>query len=165
MNGYELISEIGVCTDCMIAREGDGDPDRPADLPREWSLIGLGYDVTMGGEHADSCLESDREEHGCGCGDRGFTQSSCEGCGDHHHGDRFTYTLWRATVPYLRRSHNGCVLAARGSDVPAERIRLLGVAAQWRREISQRLAEDRRFAIWQRRVLAEREAEWRTLVA
>lgn len=96
----ELIGEISVCIDCMFIHangEYPGDPaDRPTDSPEAWALIGPGYHVAMGGDHRETCTDSDRE-NGCDCDDLGFSHFSCEGCGQNLSGDRFKFTLFRDT--------------------------------------------------------------------
>ena len=146
----ELVGEIGVCTDCLFAREGDGTPDRPADLPEEWSEIPFGYVVTAGGEHADECPNRDSvtRDTDCDCDELGFCQSSCDGCGDHHHGDRFRYTLWRATDAEALNRFADAIKRYRSSVGNAQRFTHLTEAAQWRSYLADRFAERRRFERW-----------------
>lgn len=87
-------AQVWACQDCMIAyANGDISPDRPADLPPVLGLVDRPDRVSMGGTHSDQCGEDDRAE-GCDCGDGGFMQSSCDLCGDSHHGDRYRFTWW-----------------------------------------------------------------------
>lgn len=129
----EIVCEIGVCQDCMILHaNGDVSPDRPVDLPALWSLLRFGESVTMGGEHNEGC---DGTED-CDCGDLGFRQTSRDGCGDWHHGDRYRFTLWRYTRPTLAaRARDALAYAHRASLVPSERVRAIEHAAKYRRAI------------------------------
>jgi hypothetical protein len=92
----EIISELSVCTDCMLAHaNGEFDPDRPESEPEPLCLIEPGYSVTMGSlDHRDTCTEADREV-GCECDQFGFRTSKCEGCGSWLAGDRFALALWK----------------------------------------------------------------------
>lgn len=95
----EIHSTISVCEDCLFLHaNGEIGADRPSDLPEPLSLITAPYTVTMGmanGEHADTCTVDDRSTGECDCENLGFRTTRCEGCGDWHHGDRYTMTLWR----------------------------------------------------------------------
>lgn len=128
----EIVCEISVCQDCMLMHaNGEASPDRPADLPGMWSLLQFGESATMGGTHRDGCDGTGD----CACEDLGFSQSSCEACGDYHHGDRYRFTLWRATRPALAMRVWDALGAARRSQVPSERVRAIEHASQYRRAI------------------------------
>lgn len=143
----QIVCEISVCVDCMFDHaNGEIDPDRPADLPDVWSELPFGYDVTMGGEHADDC---DRTE--CECGDLGFHTSACDGCGDWHHGDRFRFTLWRATDDSARKRFQHAIGEARTMRAMGSRngqMEALALAASWRTFLRDRFAERNRHARW-----------------
>lgn len=166
IDDYESCGTIGVCADCLHSdANGEYSPDRPADLPEPWSAIPFGYLALSGGEHSDSCDEETRESDGCDCDDRGFTQSSCDGCGDHHHGDRFAYTLFRATLPYARREHVRALESVRTiRNAPVGRypagmlFRELSIAADWRTYAVRLHREERQHAAWVARMRAERAA-------
>jgi hypothetical protein len=90
----KIMGTIWVCTDCMLVEaNGECDPERPADLPEPLSAIGDGFSVTLGGaDHSEWCTrEADGE---CDCDRNTFSTSSCDGCGDSHHGERHALTLW-----------------------------------------------------------------------
>lgn len=164
IDDYESCGEIGVCTDCLHAdANGEYSPDRPTDLPEPWAAIPFGYLALSGGKHADSCDAETRSTDGCDCDDRGFTPSWCEGCRDPHHGDRFAYTLYRATLPYARREHSRAlesVRAIRNAPVgryPAGMLAAeLSVAADWRTYVARIHREERQYAAWAERIRAER---------
>lgn len=93
---------ISVCQDCLHEHaNGEHDPDRPTDLPEPLSAIPAGYSVCLGmdySEHADDCTEETRAQDGCECENLGFRTTSCDGCGDWHHGDRYAMTLWKDNI-------------------------------------------------------------------
>lgn len=87
---------LWVCIDCMLTQangECNPDPDR-----EPLSLIDDGDEITLGmmfEEHADGCTIADRApDYECDCERREFSQSSCDGCGSHLHGERHAMTLW-----------------------------------------------------------------------
>lgn len=98
----EIHSEVKVCDECMFVHaNGEGDPERPADMPQAWSLwaqeMGLIVDIAMGGEHSEHCPNRDRVVGNgveCDCDTDEFSTSACEGCGDTYHGRRHTFTVF-----------------------------------------------------------------------
>lgn len=89
-----ILSEISVCTDCMLLHaNGEFDPDRPTDEPEPLALITEGYSVTLGGEHTDMCELNEYGE--CDCDQLGFSGQPCQGCGSWLGGDRYLMTLWQ----------------------------------------------------------------------
>jgi hypothetical protein len=75
---------IYVCQDCMLAHaNGEASDDRPADLPEVWALWENepAGSVTMGSPD-DAEFEIP------------FSDSTCDGCGDRHAGDRYAFTYW-----------------------------------------------------------------------
>lgn len=158
MMGYsEDCGEIGVCVDCMAAHaNGEHDPDRPASEPTVWSLVRFGYTVTMGGRHRDDCpnryaVVSDTD---CDCDDMGFCRTQCEGCGSYLAGDRFRFTMWRMTNAEADTAARASMKSARKwRDAGHIRHALidLDTAAECRRFIADRIAEDKRFAEWKAR--------------
>lgn len=164
-----IVDEISVCADCMIAHANGETGERPADLPPVWGLIRFGYSVTMGGEHNEGCPngiggllpggrrhpQDPRDTTECDCGDLGFTWTSCEGCGDSHGGDRFKFTLWRATDSTARQEYRAAIARAhdanRRQTHPMVSLRALDDAAAWHGFIRDRLAEDKANAAWMAR--------------
>lgn len=155
MRRDEIVDEIWVCQDCMLVHaNGEISPDRPADLPTVWSRIDFGYNVTMGGTHADDCPNGSdgTRDVDCDCETREFSTSACEGCGDYHAGDRYLFTLWRLTIETARRDHAEAIrVARRTADNIADRVKWLEVAALYRRYLADRYTEDRAQAAWMAR--------------
>jgi hypothetical protein len=94
---------LWVCDDCMFAREGEGNPDRPSALPEEWSRE-LSTDVTLGmlwSEHAEGCPNHKAKTWvaECDCERTEFSTLACDACGDWHHGARHAYTWWDYKEP------------------------------------------------------------------
>lgn len=145
MRDDEIVCEISVCEECMfVYANGEADPERPDDQPDAWALLQFGDRVTMGGSHREGCPNYPDGGTGyieCDCDSLGFTQSSCEGCGDKYHGDRYKFTLWRTRIPAARRGHAACVEFARTAETPASAHHSLALAAKWRGFIRSRLAE------------------------
>lgn len=143
--------EISVCEECLLIHaNGEGDPERPAELPDAWSLIRFAETVTMGGEHNDGCPNGidGPPDTDCDCDNLGFSWSSCEGCGDTHGGDRFKFTLWQARTETARAAHARCLTLARQADTREAAFGMLGVAAQWRGYLARRYAEQAETARW-----------------
>jgi hypothetical protein len=80
----------------MFAAEyGEEPTDRRADEPPVWALE-PDTDVTMGGEHAEGCVNGPdgTRDDDCDCETREFSWSSCDACGSHLGGTRHAYTCW-----------------------------------------------------------------------
>jgi hypothetical protein len=150
----ELMGEISVCVDCrQVEASGESDPERPADLPEPWGLIGFGYLATPGGEHAEGCPNGPDgpRDSDCDCEDYGYRTTSCEACGDYHHGDRFKYTLWRFSRAEASERVTRWVHLARQARADSDReetARCLNRAGEYRRYLLDVHAEQRRFAAW-----------------
>jgi hypothetical protein len=91
---------IWVCTDCMILDvNGDEpvDPDPTQPLPWAlWADAKMG-DTTPGiTREAHTCDDPDSWERGedCGCEEREFSWSPCDGCGSSLGGTRHAFTYW-----------------------------------------------------------------------
>jgi ribosomal protein L37AE/L43A len=91
---------IWVCDECMFTHaNGEGDPERPADLPDAWAQMPYaeyGHRLAMGmisEEHDRSCSGEDDE---CGCELRDFDTWGCDGCGDRLAGRRHAFTVFDA---------------------------------------------------------------------
>lgn len=142
----ELVGEIKVCTDCMIEHaNGEAPFDRPADEPAPWSAIPFGYNVTMGGEHADGC---DRDGE-CECENLGFSWLSCDGCGSGLGGDRFLFTLWRLSADEARERFAGSLAIARDvTRTRTDRFNALVRAGEIRQYIGKLNKEQAGFARW-----------------
>jgi hypothetical protein len=158
---FEFHSEIRVCIDCLLMlANGEATADRPTDEPEPLALwMGYGYDVVPGGEHAEDCPNRDSltRDVDCDCDDKGFTQSSCEGCGSHLHGDRYAATVFAASDAYAIARHAsviGKIQEARGYrtvGMPAL-MGLFADAAGWRGYLTAvRAQRARDAAFWARR--------------
>lgn len=151
----EIIDEISVCADCMFVHaNGESDLDRDPTKLESWALIGFGFNVTMGGEHAEDCPNRDAvsSEVDCDCENLGFRWQSCEGCGSNLDGDRYKFTLWRATDATARDDFRKAIQSARTARANGGRTAAresLARAAQWRQYLTDRFAERNRFARWE----------------
>jgi hypothetical protein len=153
--------EILVCADCMHEHaNGEYSPDRPADEPLPWSALPFGYFATMGGAHSDLCTDSDREA-GCDCDDAGFCQTSCDGCGSSSHGDRYRFTLWRASRDEAKREHSKAIQNVREMRTsPIQRyprvmlFTEMSAARDWRSFLARLSKEERDFQAWIQRIHA-----------
>lgn len=87
---------IWVCVDCLCLHcNGEYDHDRPATTPEPLSAIPATADLSAGmltEHHTEHCTPADREA-GCTCETDPYSTSACDGCGDHHHGERHAMTL------------------------------------------------------------------------
>ncbi|MFF8629715.1 hypothetical protein [Streptomyces werraensis] len=82
----------GECGDCH--REEGHEGGEPLSLVSYRATLGMGYE-----EHHEECLRytlgSDVPgDYECDCEERGFSTSSCDGCGSVYHGDRYAMTEW-----------------------------------------------------------------------
>ena len=87
---------LWVCYDCLATDVNGSPSDDPDYTPdREpWAELSESADATMGllrEEHSPWCDGSDD----CGCEQREFSWSRCDGCGSQLGGYRHAYTLWR----------------------------------------------------------------------
>lgn len=157
----EIVSEISVCSDCMILdANGEAPQDRDPNEPEPWSALPFGYQATMGGDHNEDCpnrlpYNERPDDIDCDCGDLGYRQSSCDGCGSHLHGDRYQYTLWRTTIETARGQHSAAIRRVRefraDPVLRAERFRqfdAMACAAEWRTYLAERYAEQSRWERW-----------------
>lgn len=117
-------AELKICTCCMII-EANGDPCgddecatcKPGGLYEQayaagWKALGgAPFTVTLGA-FTDECGhdwqdDDQAEAHTEGCERYGFTQSACDLCGCHLHGDRYAATLMPREIPDQHRSIEG----------------------------------------------------------
>jgi len=90
------IYEILICEHCLIllANGECSDPlehDTPEACPSPSDKWPEAESITLGRlDHAEMCGDTCEGD----CGDYGFSQSSCEGCGDPLHGNRAYAVAW-----------------------------------------------------------------------
>lgn len=74
---------LWVCTDCCLAREGDGPTEEVEHEP--WGLLDDTYQVGLG-------LTEEAHEKGCTCAHIDFSYSDCDACGSDLGGTRHAYS-------------------------------------------------------------------------
>lgn len=80
----------GECGDCHNPDGHEG--GAPLSLLSVEACPGMGWEDHNEGCHVFTSQGEDRDE--CACEERGFSTSSCEGCGSDFHGDRYAMTDW-----------------------------------------------------------------------
>ena len=83
---------LWVCTDCYLAREGDGPTEEVEHEP--WGLLDDTYQVACGlteEAHDERCTPDMQDDGSCTCEYIDFSYSDCDACGSDLGGSRFAY--------------------------------------------------------------------------
>lgn len=95
----EITHRLWVCTDCILVLANGETGEIPDGQPEPWALWpNESRLITPGGEHHEECPNgpdsTTRGEQDCDCGVLTFSTSSCDGCGSHLAGERYSATVF-----------------------------------------------------------------------